>query len=80
MATARLRQEVELQRQNPWFEPLGLAPYVPVARKVVVHGGAAAENEDARGNATVPAAPTTRVSNAATPTLIQPPPSLALQP
>lgn len=28
-ATDRLRKEAEIQRQNPWFEPLGLAAYVP---------------------------------------------------
>ena len=31
-AVARLHKEVELQRQNPWFEPLGLAAYVPMPK------------------------------------------------
>ncbi len=32
-AVRRLRQEVAVQRQNPWFEPLGLAPYVPTPKR-----------------------------------------------
>lgn len=31
-AIARLRNEIELQRQNPWFEPRGLPAYVPRPR------------------------------------------------
>ncbi|MBX9727186.1 MAG: hypothetical protein K2X09_07960, partial [Rickettsiales bacterium] len=31
-AIARLHKEVEIQRQNPWFEPLGLAAYVPMPK------------------------------------------------
>ncbi len=32
-AVERLKQEVEMQRTNPWFEPLGLAAYVPLPAK-----------------------------------------------
>lgn len=31
-ALARLRKEVEVQRQNPWFEPQGLANYTPMPK------------------------------------------------
>lgn len=31
-ALARLHKEVEIQRQNPWFEPQGLAHYTPMPK------------------------------------------------
>lgn len=34
-ALARLRDEIELQRQNPWFEPRGLPVYTPQPRHVI---------------------------------------------
>lgn len=34
---ARLREEMQIQRQNPWFETRGLAPYTPQPKKHKQH-------------------------------------------
>ena len=61
-AVRRLRQEVELQRQNPWFEPLGLAPYTPAPK----HGQARNADEVASAPSQTP--PPTPITAGAAPT------------
>lgn len=60
-AVARLHKEADIQRQNPWFEPVGLAAYVPTPKTHKILRALDADNtNDARVTNNVPS---TMVSN-----------------